>query len=74
MICCWIQIWRKSRLTTVLMSSHREYRTEQDWEWLRNDSGYSDALVFEPQERDGKLDDDVCEMIVTDRWMSKVSC
>lgn len=57
---------------TVLMSSHRDYETEKDWEWLRNDSGYSEALIFEPQERDGKMDDGICEMIVTDRWMSKV--
>ncbi|KAK8849366.1 hypothetical protein IAR55_004698 [Kwoniella newhampshirensis] len=48
-----------------LLTSHRDYQTELDWEWLRNDSAYSDALVFEP------VDGDKCEMIVTQGWTSK---
>lgn len=39
-----------------------------DWEWLRNDSPYADALVFEPVEEQG----DRFEMVVTSRWSSKV--
>lgn len=53
----------------VLMSSHRDYETENDWEWLRNDSDYADALRFEqvPDEPEKY------EMVVTDEWQSKVS-
>nr|XP_019007008.1 uncharacterized protein I203_00603 [Kwoniella mangroviensis CBS 8507]OCF70469.1 hypothetical protein I203_00603 [Kwoniella mangroviensis CBS 8507] len=50
-----------------LLSSHRDYATEKDWEWLRNDSPYSDALVFEPVDESREK----YEMIVTDRWTSK---
>lgn len=51
----------------VLLSSHRNYASELDWEWLRNDSAYADALVFEPTADERKF-----QMIVTDRWKSKV--
>jgi len=54
----------------VLLSSHRDYETEKDWELLRNDSAYADALLFEPQ-KNGQAG--ACEMVVTDRWLSKVS-
>jgi hypothetical protein len=56
------------------MSSHRDYATERDWEWLRNDSAYSDALVFEPvnTDKDGATSAEKYEMIVTDKWTSKV--
>ncbi|WWD02658.1 hypothetical protein V865_000698 [Kwoniella europaea PYCC6329] len=50
-----------------LLSSHRDYAVEKDWEWLRNDSPYSDALVFEPVDESREK----YEMIVTDRWTSK---
>ncbi|WVW83561.1 hypothetical protein I302_105582 [Kwoniella bestiolae CBS 10118] len=50
-----------------LLSSHRIYETEKDWELLRNDSPYSDALVFEPV-NDSK---ERYEMVVTDSWTSK---
>ncbi|WWC93869.1 hypothetical protein V866_000705 [Kwoniella sp. B9012] len=50
-----------------LLSSHRDYATEKDWEWLRNDSPYSDTLVFEPVDESREK----YEMIVTDRWTSK---
>lgn len=53
-------------MVTVLLSSHRDYETEHDWEWLRNDSAYSDALVFEAAE------ENKFEMVVTDKWSSKV--
>ncbi|KAL7419511.1 hypothetical protein Q5752_005422 [Cryptotrichosporon argae] len=49
-----------------LLSSHRDYETEDDWEWLRNDSAYGDAIRFEPSGDAGK-----CEMVVTDGWRSK---
>ena len=44
---------------------------EGDWDWLRNNSACSDALVFEPVigDRDG-----ICELIVSPRWKSKVKC
>lgn len=48
-----------------MLSSHRDYHTEMDWEWLRNDSRYADALVFEPV-GDGRY-----EMVVSDQWRSK---
>jgi hypothetical protein len=51
---------------TVLLSSHRDYHTEYDWEWLRNDSPYADALVFE------KAEDDKYQMVVSDRWRTKL--
>ncbi|WVR04200.1 hypothetical protein IAU60_001200 [Kwoniella sp. DSM 27419] len=49
-----------------LLSSHRDYTTERDWEWLRNDSPYADALRFEAV--DGR---DEFEMVVTSQWSSK---
>ncbi|WWD19982.1 hypothetical protein CI109_104455 [Kwoniella shandongensis] len=48
-----------------LLTSHRDYDTEKDWEWLRNDSPYSDALKFEP------VDEAKYEMVVTKDWSSK---
>jgi hypothetical protein len=60
------------RLTDlVLLSSHRDYATEKDWEYLRNDSAYADALQFEKVS--GGVGEDKFEMVVTDRWRSKVS-
>ena len=59
--------------TTVLLSSHRDYETEKDWEWLRNDSAYSDALMFEPVDTGGRSGQETFEMIVADKWSSKVS-
>lgn len=58
--------------STVLLSSHRDYDTEKDWELLRNDSPYNDALVFEPQTERSTTGIERFEMIVTDRWISKV--
>lgn len=52
-----------------MLSSHRDYKTEKDWEWLRNDSAYADALVFEHL----KEEPEKYEMVVTNRWQSKVS-
>ena len=60
-------------LNTVLLSSHRDYGTENDWEWLRNDSAYSDALLFEPVDGDGTSNEEKFEMLVTENWKSKVS-
>jgi len=57
----------------VLLSSHRDYETEKDWEWFRNDSAYSDALRFVPGESDGMLSGEKFEMMVTERWSSRVS-
>nr|XP_018263413.1 uncharacterized protein I303_04907 [Kwoniella dejecticola CBS 10117]OBR85571.1 hypothetical protein I303_04907 [Kwoniella dejecticola CBS 10117] len=54
-----------------LLSSHRDYAVEKDWEWLRNDSPYCDALVFEPVDKDSSPDGARYEMVVTDRWLSK---
>ncbi|KAK4686150.1 hypothetical protein P7C73_g3978, partial [Tremellales sp. Uapishka_1] len=52
-----------------LLSSYRDFDLEDDWEWLRNDSAYSDALVFEPVAGGvGKY-----EMVVTDGWSSKTN-
>ncbi|WVQ94361.1 hypothetical protein IAU59_001440 [Kwoniella sp. CBS 9459] len=50
-----------------LLSSHRHYETEEDWEWLRNDSPYASAIRFEPVEGDQNK----FEMVVTDKWASK---
>ncbi|WVF66748.1 hypothetical protein IAT40_001490 [Kwoniella sp. CBS 6097] len=50
-----------------LLSSHRDYRNEKDWEWLRNDSPFASAIMFEPVEGE----QDKFEMVVTDRWASK---
>ena len=58
---------------TVLLSSHRDYEKEKDWQGLRNDSPYSDALLFEPVEDQGTLGTQKFEMVVTTRWRSKVS-
>ena len=58
---------------TVLLSSHRDYETERDWEWLRNDSAFSDALSFELFKGDGETKEEKFEMVVTDKWTSKVS-
>lgn len=58
-------------LTTVLLSSNRDFETEKDWELLRNDSPYADALRFEEVEATG--DARRYEMVVTKRWASKVS-
>jgi hypothetical protein len=55
----------------VLLSSHRDYASEKDWEYLRNDSAYADALRFEKVL--GGVGEDKYEMVVTDRWRSKVS-
>lgn len=55
-------------LSVVLLSSHRDYETEMDWEWLRNDSPYADVLLFEPV---GEQIDRF-EMVVTSRWSSRV--
>jgi len=49
----------------VLLSSHRDYETEKDWEWFRND--------FVPGESDGMLSGEKFEMVVTERWSSRVS-
>nr|XP_019010654.1 uncharacterized protein I206_03956 [Kwoniella pini CBS 10737]OCF49435.1 hypothetical protein I206_03956 [Kwoniella pini CBS 10737] len=54
-----------------LLSSHRDYSTEKDWEWLRNDSPYADALVFEQLEGESTPGETRYEMVVTDRWLSK---
>lgn len=56
----------------VLLSSYRDFETEIDWEWLRNDSAYSDALRFVPMESDGTSGEAKFEMVVTERWSSKV--
>lgn len=56
-----------------MLSSHRDYDTEKDWELLRNDSPYGDALVFESQTERSATGVERFEMIVTDKWMSKVS-
>lgn len=61
-----------SLINSVLMSSHRDYETEKDWELLRNDSLYGDALVFEPQAERSSAGAERYEMVVTDRWTSKV--
>ncbi|OCF34514.1 hypothetical protein I316_03555 [Kwoniella heveanensis BCC8398] len=50
-----------------LLSSHRQYETEKDWEWLRNDSPYASAIKFEPVEGEQNK----FEMVVTDKWASK---
>ncbi len=60
-------------MAIVLLTSHRDYDTEKDWEWLRNDSPFSDALIFAPTEHDGTSGDAKFEMIVTKRWTSLVS-
>ncbi len=49
------------------MSSYRDFEKENDWEWLRNDSAYGNALRFEP------VSENRYEMVVTDKWASKVS-
>ncbi|WWC89627.1 uncharacterized protein L201_004552 [Kwoniella dendrophila CBS 6074] len=54
-----------------LLSSHRDYQTERDWEWLRNDSPYADALVFEPVDKESSPNEARFEMVVTDSWTSK---
>jgi hypothetical protein len=41
---------------------------EKDWELLRNDSPYADALQFEEQIGGGKY-----EMVVSPKWASLVS-
>ena len=53
----------------VLLSSNRNFDTEDDWDWLRNDSTYADALVFEPA---AGSTDGVCELVVSPKWRSKV--
>lgn len=57
---------------SVLLSSHRDYDSEKDWELLRNDSPYGDALVFELQAERSTTGTERFEMVVTDRWTSKV--
>lgn len=53
----------------VLLSSYRDFPTDDGWDWLHNDSPYASALVFEPvSDGSGK-----CEMVVTEKWRSKVS-
>jgi hypothetical protein len=59
-------------MLAVLLSSHRDYDAEKDWELLRNDSPYGDALVFEPQIERSPTGTQRYEMIVTNRWASKV--
>ncbi|WRT66055.1 uncharacterized protein IL334_003007 [Kwoniella shivajii] len=54
-----------------LLSSHRRYEVETDWEWLRNDSQYAHALVFEASSSGVSSDGQDFEMIVTREWSSK---
>ena len=44
-----------------LMSSHRDYGIDKDWQYLRADYG-SDALSFEPQ------DDGLAELVILPQW------
>ena len=55
-------------LIIVLLSSYRDFETENDWEWLRNDSSHGDLLKFEKTIEEGKF-----EMVVSKDWSSKVS-
>ena len=57
----------------VLMSSHRDYDSEKDWELLRNDSPYADALHFEETADAGPSGSKRYEMVVTSKWSSLVS-
>lgn len=57
----------------VLLSSHRDYKSEKDWELLRNDSPYADALQFEETSDPGPSGSKRYEMVVTSRWSSLVS-
>jgi len=56
----------------VLLSSHRDYESEKDWELLRNDSPYSDALRFEETREAGPSGSKRYEMVVTTDWASLV--
>jgi len=57
----------------VLLSSHRDYDSEKDWELLRNDSPYADALQFEETADAGPSGSKRYEMVVTSEWSSLVS-
>lgn len=59
-------------LIPVLLSSHRDYPNEKDWEYLRNDSAYADAIKFERVDTGG-IGTEKYEMVVTKRWGSLVS-
>jgi acyl-coenzyme A synthetase/AMP-(fatty) acid ligase len=54
------------------LSSHRDYESEKDWELLRNDSPYADALQFEETSDAGPSGSKRYEMVVTSRWSSLV--
>ena len=51
-----------------LMSSHREYDTDKEWQYLRSSHG-SEALKFEPQ------DDGLAELVILPLWphMAKIN-
>ncbi|PSS31017.1 hypothetical protein PHLCEN_2v2430 [Hermanssonia centrifuga] len=51
-----------------LMSSHREYETDREWSWLRDDSAPSPTpLRFEPAG-----EDDEFELVVPREWTTRV--
>ena len=58
---------------SVLLSSHRDYKNEHDWELLRNDSPYANALHFEETLDAGPSGTKRYEMVVTSEWSSLVS-
>lgn len=57
-------------LVAVLLSSYRDFDTEKDWEWMRNDSPYRNDLAFEPFEGDPR--GLKAEMVVAKAWRSRV--
>jgi len=69
-LCCDV-ISPAPNIPSVLLSSHRDYETEKDWELLRNDSPYADALRFEETDA-GPSGTRRYEMVVTSNWTSLV--
>lgn len=69
-LCCDV-ISPAPNLHPVLLSSHRDYETEKDWELLRNDSPYANALRFEETDA-GPSGTRRYEMVVTSNWTSLV--
>jgi hypothetical protein len=57
----------------VLLSSHRDYKNDREWEVLRNDSPYAGALRFEETSDTGPTGRKRFEMVVTAEWSSLVS-
>ncbi|ORX40318.1 hypothetical protein BD324DRAFT_655201 [Kockovaella imperatae] len=50
-----------------LLSSYRDFEHDLEWDWLRNNSAYSQALSFEPS----PIRDGLFELVVGNEWLSK---